>query len=275
MYKAHFADIRTRIVEELDEANTNIKIAMAWFTNQVLFQLLLDKAAAGVKIELLISSSETNFIPGSSLDFNALQRKGAKVRVMLSNDGYQFMHHKFAVLDETTTITGSYNWSNNAHTNFENILVLKDEDAAKVYSLQFDHLLKNENVQPLDHFRQAGNFQLIQEDLRADTSLFALSREFNDAVATAMAEAENLHLGIRMDIIDGMIRHYTAVGAARKLSNDDEQSGFLKLVTVNRADLTFEYLTAKASHARLFDKVTIRNAKNKLRRYIGDAVDHI
>ncbi len=90
-----------------------------------------------------------------------------------------------------------------------------------------------------------------------------------------MAEAKRLNLGLRMDIIDGMIKRYSAVGAAKKLSNDDEQSGFIKLVSENRADLTFEYLTARSHFAQLFDKPTIANAKNKLKPYIGIAVDQL
>lgn len=273
--KAYFFDIRSKIVEELDKADHTINIAMAWFTNQVLFQLLLDKAAGGTKIKLVISSSDTNFILGASLPFEALQRKGAKVYVMTSVEGYQFMHHKFAVIDEKDVITGSYNWSNNAHTNYENILILSDPAIARAYNLQFDQLIKQPQIKSLDEFKQRDRANNVQESVYVDTSLFQLSQVFNKEVAEAMQQAKNLHIGIRMDIIDGMIKRYTAVGAARKLSNDDEQSGFRKLVTVNRADLTFEYLTAKSRFSSLFDKVTIKNAKDKLRPYIGNQVDNI
>jgi hypothetical protein len=80
---------------------------------------------------------------------------------------------------------------------------------------------------------------------------------------------------LRMDIIQNMIDRYTAVGAAKKLSNDDEQSGFIKLVTINRADLTFEHHTARSRFQKLFDKTTIKNAKEKLRPYLGNEVDNL
>jgi hypothetical protein len=99
------------------------------------------------------------------------------------------------------------------------------------------------------------------------STLAALARHFGKEIARAMSEVDQLKLGIRMNIIDGMIKRYSAVGAARKLSNDPEQSGFIKLVTVNRADLTFEYMTARREFSQLFDPVTIKNAKNKLRPY--------
>jgi hypothetical protein len=273
--EAYFSDIRSKIVERIDKAESSIKIAMAWFTNQVLFQLLLDKAAGGTKIELIISSSETNFIPGSSLQFEALQRKGANVKVLISYEGYQFMHHKFAVIDDKEVITGSYNWSNNAHTNYENILIIADIPVARTFTLQFERLMQNENIRSLNDFKYHNNLNSVQTDIQTDAALFSLSREFGEEVTSSMQEARNLNLGIRMDIIEGMIKRYTAVGAARKLSNDDEQSGFIKLVTVNRADLTIEYLTAKSHFEKLFDKVTIKNAKAKLYPYIGDKVNII
>lgn len=273
--ESYFSDIRTKVVDHLDKAEKTLKIAMAWFTNDVLFHLLTDKAAGGLDISLLISGSETNFIQPSGLPFDALQRKGARIRVLKSRDGYQFMHHKFAVIDEKEVITGSYNWSNNAHTNFENIIITADLKTARDYSLQFDRLFTHENAAPLDDFMSMGQAIRITIAEEADQSLASLARQFGEEVKKAMAQADNLRLGIRMNIIDGMIKRYSAVGAARKLSNDPEQSGFLKLVTEKRADLTFEYMTARKEFAQLFDPLTIKNAKNKLRPYIGSLVDSI
>lgn len=51
------------------------------------------------------------------------------------------MHHKFAVIDGQTVITGSYNWSDNADdNNFENIVVIQYPDLAAAYTEQFDSI---------------------------------------------------------------------------------------------------------------------------------------
>lgn len=105
--------------------------------------------------------------------------------------------------------------------------------------------------------------------------MLELSKQFNNAIADAMQKASALDHTIRMDIIGNMIARYTAVGAAKKLSNNDEQSGFRKLVMINKAELTFEYFTAKAHFSKLFDKCTIENARKKLRPYIGNQVDNL
>lgn len=273
--QAFFADIRSKMVEYIDEAQQTIFIAMAWFTNQVLFQLLLDKAAGGVKIELLISSSESNFLSKSALPFELLLKKGVKVKILESKEGFQFMHHKFCVIDDKLLITGSYNWSNNAHTNFENIIVIQESNICKAYSLQFQKLLENESIITLEDFKGKNEYYLLNESIKSDSEMVNLANQFNQKVIENLSEVESLRLGIKIDIITSMIKRYTAVGAARKLSNDQEQSGFIKLVSINRADLTFEYMTAKSEYSLLFDKVTIKNAKAKLHPYIGRKVNEI
>jgi phosphatidylserine/phosphatidylglycerophosphate/cardiolipin synthase-like enzyme len=273
--EVYFNDIRTKLADRLDTATKNIKIAMAWFTNQVLFQVLITKAAGGTKIELILSDSEANFNLLKSPKFELLQKKGAKVYVIRSFDSLQFMHHKFAIIDEVQVITGSYNWSNNANTNHENIIIISDPKVAKVYSLQFDELLKKEICVSLDQFKISYKTKSVESIKEADNSLFELAEQFNQEVERGMNEANSLRLGLRKSIIDDLIKRYTAVGAARKLSNDSEQSGFLKLVAENRADLTFEYLTAKSKFAKLFDAVTIKNAKEKLRPYLRDKVNDL
>lgn len=270
----YFGNIRTQLIDRLDKAEHSIKVAMAWFTNQVIFQVLLDKAASGIKVELAISDSEANFRPGSHLYFSGLERKGMAVHI-IRTIGDRFMHHKFAVIDNEQVLTGSYNWSSSAHTNLENMLVINDHTVANIYSLQYNHLVRSTASVPLHRFLQHIEVSPTTEVQLMDIEMFNLEKEFNSEVDKAMRETEQIGVKLRFNIVYGMIKRYTAVGAATKLSNDDEQSGFLKLIEINRPDLTFEYLTAKTKFARLFDKNTIENAKKKLFPYIGRAIDLI
>lgn len=52
------------------------------------------------------------------------------------------MHHKFCVIDGKTALLGSYNWSNNAKKNFENLLLLNDELIIKKLVKEFKTLCK-------------------------------------------------------------------------------------------------------------------------------------
>jgi len=49
-----------------------------------------------------------------------------------------FMHNKFMILDNHTVITGSYNFSENAEKNDENLLVIESAEVAKAYCGYFD-----------------------------------------------------------------------------------------------------------------------------------------
>lgn len=55
---------------------------------------------------------------------------------------YNFMHNKTAVVDEATVITGSFNFSQNATHNAENVLILHDPDLAKAYAGYIEALPK-------------------------------------------------------------------------------------------------------------------------------------
>ena len=62
MVKHYSNNIQNVIQRELFAANSSIKIAVAWFTNDLLFQPLLLKLATGVKVDLILNKDEINSI---------------------------------------------------------------------------------------------------------------------------------------------------------------------------------------------------------------------
>jgi phosphatidylserine/phosphatidylglycerophosphate/cardiolipin synthase-like enzyme len=51
------------------------------------------------------------------------------------------MHHKYAVFDQKTTLTGSYNWTRSADKhNDENFVITSDPTINRAYSGHFDRL---------------------------------------------------------------------------------------------------------------------------------------
>lgn len=51
------------------------------------------------------------------------------------------MHHKFAVVDQSLVITGSFNWTTQAvNNNQENILFFENKSIAKKYVEEFNRL---------------------------------------------------------------------------------------------------------------------------------------
>ena len=111
-------EILERIKSELRSAKSEILIAMAWFTNQDLYHIIRDKLKENVKVSLILSDQPDN----EKLDFDLLVKLGLNF-TKIKNVGYGMMNLKFCVIDRTLAISGSYNWSNNAKNNHEQVLI--------------------------------------------------------------------------------------------------------------------------------------------------------
>jgi hypothetical protein len=138
--EAIFENIAERIQQEITKAQSSIYIAVAWFTNQMLFEELLKKATEGCKISLIISNDEIN--QNSSINYEQLNNGSSKI-FKIGDGKKELMHHKFCVIDHDLVITGSYNWSYKAENNFENIIVTSDDSSlAQQFIKEFYELQK-------------------------------------------------------------------------------------------------------------------------------------
>ncbi len=140
--KAHFSNIHKVIIGHLEQAQSEIVAAIAWFTDRDIFEVLCKKARAGVKVSVALIGDEINQAPGG-LNFHRLTNLGGQVIFLPPGSrNERTMHHKFCVIDRATVITGSYNWSHKARSNDENITVVTDStDFASKYLDTFDSLL--------------------------------------------------------------------------------------------------------------------------------------
>lgn len=138
--EAVFENIAERIQQEISKANKSIYIAVAWFTNKNLFNELVNKAKEGCVISLIISNDEIN--QNSAIDFERLITPNSKV-YKIGNGNTELMHNKFCVIDFNTIITGSYNWSYKAESNFENVIITNnDTSLAEQFISEFNNIRK-------------------------------------------------------------------------------------------------------------------------------------
>jgi hypothetical protein len=115
-------EIFNRIRIEILRAQKEILIASAWFTDNELFDSLLEKVGT-TSIEIIIGDNEENL----KLDFDQLKGKGGNY-IKVKNVGYGIMHQKFCVIDRKLAIHGSYNYTNNAkRNNHESVIVTNHE----------------------------------------------------------------------------------------------------------------------------------------------------
>jgi phosphatidylserine/phosphatidylglycerophosphate/cardiolipin synthase-like enzyme len=92
MEQAYFTGIKNQIISLIDEATNNLKIAVAWFTNDDLFASLIRSLNRGLKVELILLDDSINFMDYAP-DFNQFIEIGGILRIAKSDVG--FMHHKF------------------------------------------------------------------------------------------------------------------------------------------------------------------------------------
>jgi hypothetical protein len=139
---AHFQDIPQEIAKRLGAATQEIVVAVAWFTDEVLFNVLCRQAGRGLRVRLAVLNDQINVGPGR-LNFQRLRDIGGEVfPIPAGGDRDPIMHHKFCVIDRATVIIGSYNWTLRAQDNDESITVITDgAEIAADYLNAFDALL--------------------------------------------------------------------------------------------------------------------------------------
>lgn len=134
---AHFDEIKVEILQHIQNAQLCIWVAMAWFTDKDLANELLKQHHSGLNIQVLVNNDETTQKYG--LDFSS---KGIEYYTFSPKSifGKKIMHNKFCIIDMKKTIHGSYNWTNNAIYNNENITISESRELAEGFARQFIQL---------------------------------------------------------------------------------------------------------------------------------------
>ena len=130
-----FSQIQSVLLRELDNAKVSIEIAVAWFTNAVLMECLLDKLSKGVSVTLILNNDEINNNESNKRFFEHLIVGGCKIHWI---NYPKFMHQKFCIIDSKVVINGSYNWTYYAENhNRENVVILDDALIADSFHREF------------------------------------------------------------------------------------------------------------------------------------------
>lgn len=137
----HFKDIQQLIISEIQNAKYTIWIAVAWFTDPVIYKELKQKQKDGINIRLAISNDTTN--NSSGLDYSIFETyKINKFGAYQSN----IMHNKFCIIDLKTVLHGSYNWTKSANYHNEQITKDSSRTIAEKFSDRFIEIIKTSNI---------------------------------------------------------------------------------------------------------------------------------
>ena len=149
MTSSYFDNIQDVLTKRVALSQHSICIAVAWFTNDIIFESLKSALNKKVKVKVVILNDLINRNE-FGLDFGILTKLGAEVRFAKSDNGT--MHNKFCIIDKVV-ITGSYNWTYHANKNDENILMTDEESVVNNYRMEFDRLFGSASpiAQPYEH----------------------------------------------------------------------------------------------------------------------------
>ena len=277
----YFEKISEEISKHLEAATHDIVIAIAWFTDASLFNILRRKASTGVTINLLYLDDEIN----DKASFNIGQLEAYQARLFPISSDMQpgnIMHNKFCVIDGKHVITGSYNWTNRAKSNDENITVFLDNPEISTHFLKaFDDLLEKYNYKKATTISAQAitprlevikNFVLMEEwdaaqtqleKLRSFTEIWSLDPLFSamekqdgqtisewitgfikDNMALIVHEDEDV---ARLKIELQMLESKVAALSSEKGGLEKQMADFHQRTNLELGELTAKYLKLQAA----------------------------
>jgi phosphatidylserine/phosphatidylglycerophosphate/cardiolipin synthase-like enzyme len=140
----------------LNQATQSTDLALFVFSEQVLSDILEARHQQGVLVRALIDPGFAFRYYSEGLDLLGVALPDSRCRLEENNHPWRRaiatvgtpllpegdkLHHKFAIVDGHTVITGSQNWSPTAnHANDENLLVIQNATVAAHFQREFDRL---------------------------------------------------------------------------------------------------------------------------------------
>jgi len=138
-----FSNIQAELISRINQSTDSLKIAVTWFTNHDLFDAILKKLEkTEYRVDLIVLNDRINN-KKEGVDYqNLIDLNGN----FYYSDVDNMVHHKFCIIDDKTVITGSYNWTYYAENrNWENIVILDDNEIVKAYVQEFDKIKQHHN----------------------------------------------------------------------------------------------------------------------------------
>ena len=126
------------IIDDINQAQTSIKMAMYDLTNKNITQALIDAHSRGVLVEVVTDDAKVG-------DTKYTELKQAGIRLEDDQDKKALMHNKILIIDEKVTWIGSANYTvYSFYRNNENLLRINDATLSKIYLDKVNKLLSHD-----------------------------------------------------------------------------------------------------------------------------------
>lgn len=138
-------DCKAKIIESFRSAKSEIKVAMAYFTDRDIGEELTQASKRNVIVSVILSKDVNNETILELLsDHCELYVHG--------KSGWGIMHHKFSIIDNNLLLHGSYNYTYNAlRNNDETLVATQSRTLIDEYTTIYDDLLGQiKNNKPME-----------------------------------------------------------------------------------------------------------------------------
>ena len=118
----------TAILSEINNAKSEILVQAYSFTSAPIAKALVEAHKRGIKVQVILDKSQKT-AQYTSATFLA----NSKIPTFIDSQ-HAIAHNKIIIIDGTTVITGSFNFTKAAEErNAENLLIIKSGELAKLY----------------------------------------------------------------------------------------------------------------------------------------------
>ncbi len=124
------------IINSFNSARENIDAAIYAFTSYNIADALVKARKRGVNVRVILDGEFGRTVKPI---IKKLEQNG--IYVLYDNNLKATMHNKYAIVDDSLVITGSYNWTKGANSfNYENLLILRSGELARIFKENFDKM---------------------------------------------------------------------------------------------------------------------------------------
>ena len=135
VYYSPHGSATAAIIRHLDTADRTIFIAMYGLSHPDLIDALVAAKTRGVDVAIKTDKLQSAG-QAQSAAIARLEEVGITVEVSMQS---RLLHDKFAVIDERSVITGSFNWTQSAENrNRENLVILDCPDVAQSFIAEWE-----------------------------------------------------------------------------------------------------------------------------------------
>ena len=130
-----------KIVYEISKAKKSLDLCLYCLTSPQLCDAIIQTSRKNPNLIIRLITESTMSDVSGSLISSIRRHSGAFVRMNKDTTSSFLMHHKFAIIDDRTLITGSLNWTGQALTvNYENVLITNDKHFITKFKREFQRI---------------------------------------------------------------------------------------------------------------------------------------